>query len=500
MENDALIVSMFCNVITPEDIPNLAKIVPNPTLLHLFEFIEKFKSARGVQRIPQKTIAIGVKVINRFNQPVFNVSVFFDLVVYLTTGDSKSFKFALPSPHIESKGESDVLLFDLSGLPKATFKVDAVTFVYGDGTVGTRHKGTFPYLIDASEITNSFGGFRNQNERETFFLLDNYAKEGLYARGWLLTILKKALEEVNSDRFTFNGNIVPFRGSELAKARSIIQVDIISKIMMYIEDSAILLLGNKTVGQNFYDLLDRKDPDLGQRITDFLNHIDSITDEEYRSMLSYVDPEKLNLPADQKALIKKLIDQNIAEIKDHLRQNKQFRDTHGQVFRRYKHAGLAMLLGGEANSPYPYSGKKFDSNSLVFSGEDPMKDAIPIPYSADVLAAYDVMISTLQKMIIDIVDNKLGCLHRRIDGMIPLDLYGPLDKFLVDEIRTINTITMQFYEERPFRASNNYFQLKTPVKKEQIQWYVDLDKYLAETKAKGELERRQNKSLRDQGL
>lgn len=501
MENDALDLSMFCNIVTPKEIPILPKLVPNPTLIHLLEFVEKLKSDHKVERIPEKSFAVGVKVTNPLHQPVFNVSILFDILIYLPSGESKSFKTALPIPHIESKGDIEVLLLDLSGFAKAIIKVDEVSYLFPDGTKGSRYRGSHPYLIDIPELTNLFGGFNNQVDRETYYLLDNYAKESVYARGWLLTILSKALEEVNSDKFMAKGKMVPLRGSDLAKTRSIIQVDIIAKIMMYIEDSVILLIGNKTPEQNFYDYLDRKDPDLGERITAFLNQIDSMTDAEYRSMLCYVDVEKLALKAEEKAVIKKLIDQNITEIRDHLRQNKQFRDTHGQVFRRYKHAGLAMRLGGEANSPYPYSGKKFDSQSMVFAGEDPMKDAIPIPYSADVIEAYETVISTLQKIIISIVENKLACLHRRIDGIIPLDLYGPLEgKFSEEEIKLINSLTTKFYTERPFRAVNNFFQLTAPIKKEQIQWYVDLDKYLTETRAKGEMERRQNKSLRDKGL
>jgi hypothetical protein len=500
MQSDALTLSMFCNAITVENISYLPKLVPNPTLIHVLDFIEKFKADHQIPRLEQESFAVGVKIDNPFDQPVFNVAIHFAMKAYLPDGDCRSFKFSLPLPHIDGKESIEVLLLDLSGLPKALFKVEGATFVRSDGTTGNRQRGSFPYLIDIAELTNEFGGFKDQSERETYYLIENYAKESVYARGWLLTILNKALEEVNNEKFSVKGKVVPLRGSELAKTRSIIQVDIISKIMLYIEDSVTLLIGNRTPGQNFYDFLDKNDPDLGKRVTNFFNEIETITNEDYRTMLCYADVEKLEFTPEEKKVVKKLIDHNIDEIKNHLRQNKRFRDTHVQVFRRYKHAGLAMRLGGETNAPYPYTNKKFDSQSMVFAGEDPMKDAIPIPYSMDVMTSYEIMVSTVQKIILDIVDNKLGCLHRRIDGLIPLEMYGPLDNFSLDEIRLINAVTEKFYTSRPFRAINNFFQLNSPVRREQIEWYVELDKYLTECKTKGKMERNQNKYLRDKGL
>ena len=97
-------------------------------------------------------------------------------------------------------------------------------------------------------------------------------------------------------------------------------------------------------------------------------------------------------------------------------------------------------------------------------------------------------------MILDVVGNKLGCLNRGIDKLIPLEMYGPLDGLSETEIETINVINNGSYEKNPHRAHDHHFRFSPHVDKEKVRWYVELDEFLKRTKANMEMERRQNES------
>jgi hypothetical protein len=84
--------------------------------------------------------------------------------------------------------------------------------------------------------------------------------------------------------------------------------------------------------------------------------------------------------------------------KNFLEKVKTFRDTHVEVFRRYKHGGIPIIPGVEVNftnPDNPYTKSAFDSYTLVLIGKDPLKDAMLVPYSDKVLEAYPILISSL---------------------------------------------------------------------------------------------------------
>lgn len=138
-----------------------------------------------------------------------------------------------------------------------------------------------------------------------------------------------------------------------------------------------------------------------------------------------------------------------------------------------------MRLGYRSDLPYPYTEKKFDSYAMVSWGDNSLANMVPLPYSADIVEAYIIMIKGLQTMITDIVQNKIGCITRKIDGLLLLETYGgnPLN---ADEQKEWNSILNEFYNARPHRAREAHFSVQGSMKKEQILWYVELDKFLQE--------------------
>ena len=83
MERDSVNVSLFCNVLVEQNISSLHKLVPNPMLKNVFDFVEHLKSSHRLSRVPRRSLPVAVKVTNNFGQDIFDISVFFDLSIEL---------------------------------------------------------------------------------------------------------------------------------------------------------------------------------------------------------------------------------------------------------------------------------------------------------------------------------------------------------------------------------------------------------------------------------
>src|SRR5689334_12610966 len=84
-----------------------------------------------------------------------------------------------------------------------------------------------------------------------YVLLNNYL-ENIIARGFLIRVPFYALEQIEN-----NSWYKQISDEEKPKVRSIMQVDIVSKILMYIEDLAILA-ESFSLDRDFYELLTDK--------------------------------------------------------------------------------------------------------------------------------------------------------------------------------------------------------------------------------------------------
>jgi hypothetical protein len=272
---------------------------------------------------------------------------------------------------------------------------------------------------------------------------------------------------------------------ELSKRRGIIQIDIIAKIMMYVEDFIIILEANRRFDGNYYLMLDEKKPDLGGRVTEFLGSMDTLGTEDYRKMLCYGKPGSFGLDDFKTLTLRKLIDWNTKELKEFLEQIRRFRNTHAQIFRRYKHAGLPirtglLSLGGR----YPYTSKLFDSDAMVFAGEQPMNNVIILPYSEDVIRGYRYLVNGVQNFISEAVENKIISIERKIDGNIPL--YNYSRNFLSDREHNALQEAYEILNKRypAWRKETEIRIHKTNPTPSMLEWYVVLDTFLDLCKTK----------------
>ncbi len=316
---------------------------------------------------------------------------------------------------------------------------------------------------------------------ETHFLLQNYIENSLPTRGKLFDFAISILEKKTSE---FKYSVREDKEEDLSNFRSVIQLQLIAIIMMYIEDLIIFLEGNQLLDQNYYDLLDQKNPDVGERITEFFDHLEEKTPKEYRRMLSYISSYSLMklFPKDSKRdLVNSFIESNIIEFKKFLLDLRNFRNTHTQTFRRYKHGGLAIRMGLKTLfGSYPYTSKQFESVSIVFEG-DLFRQSIPIPYSNEVLEGYRYLAIAIQNMLDEIIRNKMSCIERHIDGLIPLENYSSIA--LTDEQRSdIISMISDLDHKRPIQAYDNVIIPTIQPSKDKIQWYIELEGFLTRCK------------------
>ena len=336
-----------------------------------------------------------------------------------------------------------------------------------------------------NEVTgsNSNTAKRAAKIKNDYLLLKNYNENILPMRGILLKTAINSISQIEEGKFSI-GN---FSGTKKIKAKSMFQIEIISGIMMYIED-LIVLSESFRRRTSYYELLDLSDEnqnDVGKTIERFFENVNSFSDEEFRRIFGYKDPSQLNLEEDESKLAEKVIQNNIAEMRRLFVQIGKFGKTHHPVFRRFKHAGAPLMLGmKKKQQDTPLSG--FDSYTHVLIGKDPFREIIIIPLSKDVLNGYHIIIHAIQTCLRDLVTNQIACIERNITGILPNERYFQ-GSFSEKENKLYNKILVEFYNKHPFHTDDlKHFLLESKAKKENILWYLDLSDFLKECKKRGE--------------
>ena len=317
-----------------------------------------------------------------------------------------------------------------------------------------------------------------------YLLLRNYNENIRPMRGMLLKTTLNSINQIDEGKFSVE-NL-----SETAKikAKSMFQMEIISGIMMYIEDLSVLSKSFKN-GTSYYKLLDRSDEnqnDVGKTIEGFFKNVNSFSADEFCRIFGYKDPNQLNLEEDESKLVEKVIQKNIAEMRRLFVQIGKFGKTHHPAFRRFKHAGAPLILGmmKEEQRNTPLSG--FDSYTHVSIAKDPFQEVIVIPLSKDVLNGYYIIIHAIQTCLQDLVRNHIACIERNITGIIPNERYFQ-GSFSEKESELHKKIVADFYNKHPSHTDDlKQFHLKPKIKQEKISWYLDLSDFLRECKRRGE--------------
>lgn len=317
----------------------------------------------------------------------------------------------------------------------------------------------------------------DEKTKVEYMLLRNYQENGKTLRGFLLKMPFLSLEQIEDDKWHFK-----FNENEKLKIKSFIQIDIISKIMMYIEDLAIL--SESFMSQrNFYDIINDNSIDIGEMIRRFFEKISYISDEGIYKIMSYAPSDKLGLD-DGSTIVNKYLNSNVKELRRILKEIGNFGITNHPLFKKFKHAGTPIFCGALNTSGFLDG---FDFSNLVPVGPNALMDVIPIPYSKHVLDGYHIIIHGLQKVLGDMVENRIICIQRNLNGLIPNQRYD-LTALSSEEATLLKQIINNFYELNPPKEITISESFNLTVKKEKILWYLNLPNFLVECKERKEIE------------
>jgi hypothetical protein len=157
------------------------------------------------------------------------------------------------------------------------------------------------------------------SKRQREYLLLRTYEENIDTRGVLLRMPFVALEQIENNTW---GNI-KFSNDEKVRLRSIIQVDIISKIMMYIEDLAVL---SESFIQNrdFYEILVDENINIGRLTGDFIRDVTSFSDESIFKIMNYAQPDRISADKESVKLLNKLLEYHVKKTRNNLSQVANF--------------------------------------------------------------------------------------------------------------------------------------------------------------------------------
>jgi len=463
------------------------KNLQNLHLMSSYETIENIKRQENVQR-GTFSIPIIVSFRNLGKDTIKNIKLDMNSDIDLTANNKDvQFKFefkeiSLDSMILPSQGTIGITLFDISGFKIAKLGIQHLSYDR-NGKQMYAYRINAPIIFETSRLINNYNGFGSKEEFETWYFLDNYASTAISSRSILLKFMFDKLQELESGELKVAGESITLGNAAKLSLKNIIQIDIISKIMMFIEDLIVILESMVSFNGRYYDILDRKETDgsdLGDKITRFMNGIDKFSEEDFRNMLSYVDIK--DLPNYQgKDIVEKIIKMNIQRVLVLLKHIKDFRRTHNQVFRRYKHAGFAFRTNVEAN--LYVDNKSYDSFFMVYhEQENPLSNPLPIPLSSEVLESYKCLISSLETLIYDVIEGKKACIERRIYKIPPLFRYSN-EGLTESEIHLVEKVIENFFKQNPLYAFNSSFKFKGKVKRENIPWYLDIETFMKECKS-----------------
>lgn len=307
-------------------------------------------------------------------------------------------------------------------------------------------------------------------------ILSEYSKHGIYGRVRTVQLLESAIynQLESPDKITEDLE----HALNTNQLISTLQVVLVSQLMMFLEDVAVFCISFMNKDWKYYQLLDTKtaEGDLGNTIGRFFQRIESLTDEELRQIMSYIDPDKYDFENDiQKNHLISVMEKNFKNTRKFFKKIAVFGNNHHEIFRRYKHAGFPFFLGMKIpNSDVSYKQFDFVTAALV-SKLDPSKEAMTIPFSKNVLISYENLNKDIFLFLSSILVNKLICIERNVHTIPPSYIDHFNKKYSKEEIDTLKALWASF--EKKYPLPEGHYEDGANMQAAWPFWYVYLDEY-----------------------
>jgi len=309
-----------------------------------------------------------------------------------------------------------------------------------------------------------------ENNLNEYYLLKN-AQENVSARGFLLKVDFVSLEEIEQGNWKLKipNTVIPL-------VRNCIQMDIISKIMMYIED--VVVLAESFINKkNFYDeFLSPSSGDLGGAIKCFFRDIDKLSNDEILKIMSWTNIFSGVSNIQFQQTVDKILNFNITNIRKFLEELRDFGESNHPVYKRFKHGGMPItpttIKARALNGPLA----AFDNYSVVSVGEDPLHDIQVVPFSNAILQRYQNLIDKIQVILLEMIKNRIACIRKDITGVFPKRY--PID-LSQGEVKSLDKAIQDCYDEHPevFMPLGVNLEVNLQEIDKRIKWYLETYEY-----------------------
>lgn len=310
-------------------------------------------------------------------------------------------------------------------------------------------------------------------------ILSEYSKYGIYSRVRAIQLLESTIcgQLESANKITEDLD----HGLNTNQLIATLQIVLVSQLMMFLEDVAVFCLAFLNNDWKYYQLLDSEteEGDLGAAIGRFYKkEIESLTDEDLRRIMSYVDPERYAFKnKEQKDHVINIMNKNFESIRKFFKKIAVFGDNHHGIFRRYKHAGFPFFLGMKIpDTDVDY--KHFDFVSAAsISPSNPSKEVILMPFSKDTLISYENLNKDIFLFLRSMIINKLICVERNVENVLPSYMDDHFNrKYSNEEMNTLKSLWGDFEAAHPVPEGKFEDDTNIPLAAWPY-WYVYLDEY-----------------------
>ena len=282
----------------------------------------------------------------------------------------------------------------------------------------------------------------NVMSKTTEYILLKAMNENVIARGFLLRIDFDALKQIEDNRWTYK-----ISDADKSNVRKYIQVDIISKILMYSEDLVVLGESFRRDKEFYSEFLAPAAGDLGKTVQTYFEKVKDLTKEDILKMMCWIDMESVISDTELAETVKKIQTYNVTKIRNLIAELKDFGNSNHIVYKRFKHGGMPLIFPALQLAPQTGALAIFDAFSIVSEGEDPMLDIRIIPFSNEVLKRYEALIEKIQNVLLEMIDNRIRCIQREVSRVF----FKSYNKHEVssDDAKQIDERIQTYYENHP---------------------------------------------------
>jgi hypothetical protein len=309
---------------------------------------------------------------------------------------------------------------------------------------------------------------------EEIRLLKTYYTSGIHARRFLVELAYFNLDLISKNQIWAN-----FNDNQKLNRKCYLQIDIISKIMMFSEDIAAFstaFLENKS----FYEMLDTTDTkdDLGKKIKNFYDNVDNLTDKQIYRIMNYMAEEEVNLfETKERDLILRNMKASAVAIKRVLSQIGIFGRTNHPFFKRFKHSALPIYFNKKIDFHESYMQTSETFNIAYVDKNEPFSKPRIIPLSNDVLQSYWTLYKAMDTLLDDMISNRIENLERGLTGILPRSGFD-MTVFTKEELKSWKETIDRFYTKYPIKQYQDPIVDNIVIDKKDYEWYANLYEFL----------------------